>query len=115
MANKKNKKAQAADNESAKAASKASVKAVSKADKKAEKKAAKKASKKNAKPGVFARIKSYFGSVRSEMKRVTWPSKKELVNYTVAVIVSLVVIGVAIALLDAVISQGLVLVSGLRG
>ena len=64
---------------------------------------------------MFTRIKKYFGSVRSEMKRCVWPTKKELINYSVAVCVSLIVVGVAIALVDAVISQGLVLFAGLRG
>ena len=49
------------------------------------------------------------------MKRCVWPTKKELINYSVAVCVSLIVVGVAIALVDAVISQGLVLFAGLRG
>lgn len=71
--------------------------------------------KKNAKPGIFARIKKYFTQIRSEMKRVVWPSKKELINYSVAVVVSLIVVGVVIAVLDSVISGGLVLFSGLRG
>ncbi|MDM8300200.1 preprotein translocase subunit SecE [Collinsella tanakaei] len=71
--------------------------------------------KKNAKPGFLARTKKYFAQVRSEMKRVVWPSKKELVNYSVAVVVSLIAVGVVIAVLDSVISGGLVLFSGLRG
>ena len=70
--------------------------------------------KKNKKPGFFARVKNYFASVRSEMKRVVWPTKQELINYTVAVCASLIVVGVVIAVLDAVIGQGLVLFSGLR-
>ena len=74
-----------------------------------------KAKDKNKKPGLFARIKKYFSSVRSEMKRVVWPSKKELINYTVTVCVSLIVVGVVIALLDAGIGQALVAFSGLRG
>ena len=82
------------------------------APKKSEKKAAK---DKKAKPSLIARAKKYIGSVRSEMKRVVWPSKKELVNYSIAVIVSLVVVGVVIAGLDALISGGLVIFSGLRG
>ena len=49
------------------------------------------------------------------MKRVVWPTKNELVNYTVAVCASLIVVGVAIALLDLVIGQGLVLFASLRG
>lgn len=80
------------------------------------KKASKKTTKaKNAKPGVIARAKKYLGSIRSEMKRVVWPSKKELINYSVAVVVSLVVVGIVIAVLDVVIGEGLLLLSGLRG
>ena len=54
------------------------------------------------KTGLFARGKAYLASVRSEMKRVVWPTKNELVNYTVAVCALLIVVGVAIALLDLV-------------
>ena len=38
----------------------------------------------------FARIRGWFADVKSEMHRVTWPSKSELKNYSVAVIVMLV-------------------------
>ncbi len=69
---------------------------------------------KDAKPGFFAGIKN-LGSVRTELRRVTWPSKKELVNYSVAVCASLVVVGVIIAVLDMGISEGLALFAGLRG
>ncbi len=54
-----------------------------------------------------------FGQV--EMKRVTWPDKKELVNYSVVVCASLIVVGVVIALLDAGFGEALALFSGLRG
>lgn len=74
-----------------------------------------KAKKITKKPGFIARAKAYMASVRSEMKRVVWPTKNELVNYTIAVCASLVVVGVAIALLDIVISEGLVLFASLRG
>ena len=103
MANKKNKK-KVQDQANTKPAtnSKASAKKAAKA-------------KKNAKPGLFASIKNYFGSVRSEMKRVSWPSKQEFIKLSVTVCVSLIVVGVAIALIDAVVGEGLVLFSGLRG
>lgn len=73
---------------------------------------AKKTEKKN---GWIASAKGYLTSVRSEMKRVVWPTKKELINYTIAVCASLIVVGVVIALLDAVIGTGLVAFAGLRG
>lgn len=54
----------------------------------------------NKKPGLGKRISNYFAAVRTEMKRVVWPSKDELRNYSVAVIVSLVVFGIALWLVD---------------
>lgn len=112
MANKKNKKKaqQPARANTAAANSKVEAKkAVAKKNEKAAK------SKKNVKPGFFARTKKYFASVKSEMKRVTWPDKKELVNYSFVVCASLVVVGVVIALLDAGFGEALALFSGLRG
>ena len=98
----------------------------SKADKQAEAGKKKAASAKSAKGGkggkkgkseqsLFSRIKGYFKAVKTEMHRVVWPTKKELRNYSVAVIVSLIIVGVVIAVLDLVIGEGLVLFSGLRG
>ena len=122
MANKKNKKKvqQAASTASKNAAADSKVEAKKAVAKKVDKPASKKSTKaakvkKDTKPGVFARIKKYFGSVRSEMKRVTWPNKKELVNYSVVVCASLVVVGVVIALLDAGFGEALALFAGLRG
>lgn len=80
-----------------------------------EKEKAKAKAKKADKPGFFGSIRDYFRSVRTEMRRVTWPSKKELINYSVVVCVSLVAVGIVIAVLDFVIGEGLFLVSGLRG
>ena len=49
------------------------------------------------------------------MKRVAWPDKKELVNYSVVVCASLIVVGAVIALLDAGFGEALDLIPGLRG
>ena len=89
MANKKNKKKAQQPAPANKAAANSKVEAKKAVAKKNEK-AAK--SKKNEKPGFFARTKKYFASVKSEMKRVTWPDKKELVNYSVVVCASLIVV-----------------------
>ena len=108
MANKKSKKKATKAHEAPVAAQKADKSKAIKAKEKAK-------AKKNAKPGMIARAKKYLGSVRSEMKRVTWPSKQELINYSLAVCASLIVVGIVIAGLDMLISEGLVLFSGLRG
>ncbi len=65
--------------------------------------------------GFIARTKNYLGDVRSEMRRVTWPSKTELTNYSVAVIAMLIVFGVAVWLIDTGFVAGLVAFTGLRG
>ena len=78
----------------------------------AKKKDAKKADSK--KPGLVERARTYFKSVKSEIKRVTWPTKNELVKYTGAVLGMLVFFGVLIAVVDAVIVPVLYAYQGLR-
>ena len=77
----------------------------------AQAKAEKKAAKKN---GFFSRVRGWFADVKAEMHRVTWPSKAELKNYSIAVIVMLVVFGVAVWLVDTGVVAILVGYSGLR-
>ena len=78
----------------------------------AKKKDAKKADSK--KPGLVERACTYFKGVKSEIKRVTWPTKNELVKYTGAVLGMLVFFGVLIAVVDAVIVPVLYAYQGLR-
>ena len=40
----------------------------------------------NEKPKFLSRVSSYFKGVRAELKKVNWPTKKELTNYTVVVL-----------------------------
>ncbi len=42
----------------------------------------------------------YVGEVRSELKRVTWPTRSEVINYTIVVAVALIVLTGLIAFLD---------------
>lgn len=86
--------------------SKGAPKAVTKA--KDEKKADKK-------PGLIKRFRSYLGDVRSEMRRVVWPSREELKSYSVAIIAMLIVFGVVLWLIDSGIVAALVGFTGLRG
>lgn len=105
-------KAQPSDSKSSKAADK-DAKAAEKA--KADKAKAKEKAKKNGgKPGFVDRTKTYFKGVRSEVKRVVWPTKDELVKYTGAVVAMLVFFGVLIAVADAIIVPALYAFSGLR-
>ena len=64
------------------------------------KKAAQKNKNKKKNPG-----KSFLSGVKVEMKKVIWPTKKELINYTVMVIVATIVVMVIIGVADGVFSQ----------
>lgn len=70
---------------------------------------------KNKKPGFFKRIANWFGDVKTEMRRVTWPTMDELKSYSVAVIAMLIVFGVLIWLVDTGIVAVLAGFTGLRG
>jgi preprotein translocase subunit SecE len=67
----------------------------------ADKKAAK-ADKKDAKPGFFQRIARWFREMKSELKKVVWPTPKQTVNNTLIVIACVIVVGIFIWLFDAV-------------
>ena len=53
------------------------------------------------KPGVFKRIWNFIKGIRSELKKVTWPSFPHVVNNTLVVLVVVVSSGVIIGLVDA--------------
>lgn len=65
--------------------------------------------------GPISRIGGYFATVRSEMNRVVWPNRKEMVNYTIGVVFLLIFFGVAIWLVDTGVVATLVSYTGLKG
>lgn len=46
------------------------------------------------------RIGGSFKDMYSELKKVTWPTRKEMINYTLVVLAFMLVMGVVIGLLD---------------
>ena len=55
-----------------------------------------------AKKGFFARVKDFFKGVGAEMKKVSWPSKKDTYKYTLVVIVVCAAFAILFWLLDTV-------------
>ena len=55
---------------------------------------------KAARGNIFARIVLFFQQVIGELKKVTRPTYKELVNYTIVVLGFVVVVMIVISLLD---------------
>ncbi len=57
---------------------------------------------------------TFLKGVRAELKRVTWPTKQDVLRWSVVVVVALVFFGAYVAVLDnAVITPLLVAISGL--
>lgn len=68
---------------------------------KAEKeKKAKSSDKKDSKPGFFQRVARWFREMKSELKKVVWPTPKQTVNNTIVVIVCVIVVAIVLGLFD---------------
>ena len=52
------------------------------------------------KGNIFRRIGRFFKDVKSELKKVTWPTKNQAVKNTVVVFVFLIIIGLFVFLID---------------
>lgn len=51
------------------------------------------------------RIVNFFKDVGSEMRKVSWPKRKELTNYTVTVLATVIFFAVFFAIIDTGISE----------
>lgn len=65
------------------------------------------------KPNIFKRIGKFFTDLVSEMKKIVWPSKKQTLNNTLAVLVIVVVAALVIVGLDIVFAKVLELLISL--
>ncbi len=62
--------------------------------------------KKRVSPGQFVR------EIRQELKKVQWPSRRELLSYTLVVLMTVVILSSFVFALDLVISRGVLAVFG---
>ena len=69
------------------------------------------------KPGFFAKVKNWFMGIgkffrdtKSELKKVVWPSKKQIINNTIVVLVVVAIASVFILLLDLLFGGGMRLI-----
>ena len=60
--------------------------------------------------GFFKRVAKWFREMKSELKKVVWPTKSQMVNNTVIVLVCTLIVGICIWVFDAV---GGVVVNGI--
>jgi preprotein translocase subunit SecE len=59
---------------------------------------------------MILKIKTFIEEVIAEMKKVSWTSRKDLVNSTFVVIISALCLGVFITLVDLVLSRSINLI-----
>ncbi len=52
-----------------------------------------------------SRFKKFFREVKAELKKVTWPTKQELLSHTGVVFVTVVIIAALIWVIDAAFTQ----------
>ena len=62
--------------------------------------------------GFFSRLSRFFREVIAELSKVIWPTRKELISYTVIVIVFVSVMVALVAGLDAGFAKLVVVVFG---
>lgn len=58
--------------------------------------------KDDAKPGFFARIGKWFREMKSEIKKVVWPTSKQLVNNTLVSLGMIIVSAIVVWCFDEV-------------
>jgi preprotein translocase subunit SecE len=71
-----------------------------------------KAKKETARGGVFGRIGRFAREVVAELRKVIWPTRKELLTYTSVVIVFMTIMVALVVGLDYVFAKGVLLVFG---
>ena len=50
----------------------------------------------------FLRVRDFLAEVTVELKKSSWPTRKELIDSTIVVIVTVMILGVFVALADLV-------------
>ena len=54
------------------------------------------------KPNFVVKTKNFFNEVVTELKKSAWPTRKELVDSTLIVIITMIILGVFVAFADVV-------------
>ena len=56
---------------------------------------------------MIVKVQNFVGEVLAEMKKVSWTTRQELVDSTLIVITSGVLLGVFVAIIDFALSKGI--------
>jgi len=64
-------------------------------------------------PPIGQRIGRYLREVRAELRKVAWPSRQELVTYTVVVLVTVGLVALFLGVVDVLVSELFTLIGAL--
>ncbi len=67
------------------------------------------------KPTIWDKITKFMREVRSELRKVAWPNREELITYTIVVIVTVIIVALFTGLIDVIVSGLLKLLGRLGG
>lgn len=56
---------------------------------------------------AWSKINRFMREVQTEMKKVSWPPRKEIIGSTVVVIISVIIISFFLGLVDVFLQKGL--------
>ena len=56
---------------------------------------------------MITSIQKFFGEVMAEMKKVSWTTRRELIDSTLIVILSSFIVGLFVGILDFIFSRGI--------
>ena len=76
-----------------------------------------KAEKKNVgeKAGLGTKIKKFFKDYRSELKKIVWPTRPQVIKNTGVVLVAIIFVAAIVGVLDLIFGLGINALSGLSG
>ena len=58
------------------------------------------------KPSIFSRIRNWFRELKSEVKKIVWPTRQQTVNNTLVVIACVIIVGIFIWIIDILFGLG---------
>lgn len=62
--------------------------------------------------GIGARLALFYRQVVAELRKVVWPTRRELITYTWVVLVFVTVVATIVAVLDLIFAKGVLWVFG---
>jgi len=66
------------------------------------------------KPKLGARIKKFFKDYKSELKKIVWPTRQQLVKNTVVVLFTIIFMAAIVGVLDLIFGFGVSQLSNVR-